>query len=338
MTPPPAALPTRAVAYAPASSANLSVGFDALGAALAPIGGGALGDEVTAVALTAEEARDPRDPLLTAHGPYAHKLPPDPRHNALYACRAAYAEALAARGRAARPARLELHKRLPVGSGLGSSASSVVACLTALNALNGHPLPPRDLLALMGAQEGRLSGGVHYDNIAPSLHGGLRLILEDAEGAEGASVALPAPPWLWVICYPGTTLSTAAARAALPAAYPRADCLAYGRRLAAFVHACHAGDEPLAAAALRDVIAEPYRAPLVQGLEGGLEGVRAAAAHLGALATGISGSGPSVFCVARDLDAAERLRLLLAARCGGRAGSFVEICGLDTRGVTCALL
>ena len=64
---------------------------------------------------------------------------------------------------------------------------------------------------------------------------------------------------------PGTVVSTAAARAILPAQYRRQDCLTYGRRLAAFAHASYSRQEGLAASVLKDVIAEPYRAALIEG-------------------------------------------------------------------------
>lgn len=67
---------------------------------------------------------------------------------------------------------LTLEKNLPVGSGLGSSASSVVAALYALNEYFNHPYDEQALLILMGEFEGKISGSVHYDNVAPSYLGG----------------------------------------------------------------------------------------------------------------------------------------------------------------------
>ena len=69
-------------------------------------------------------------------------------------------------------------KNLPVGSGLGSSACSVVAALEGLNAFHGAPLNEHDMLLLMGEMEGRISGSVHYDNVAPCYLGGMQLVLE----------------------------------------------------------------------------------------------------------------------------------------------------------------
>ena len=49
------------VAYAPASSANLSVGFDVLGAALAPVDGSLLGDRVQVKSCLLYTSPSPRD-------------------------------------------------------------------------------------------------------------------------------------------------------------------------------------------------------------------------------------------------------------------------------------
>ncbi len=53
------------------------------------------------------------------------------------------------------------------GSGLGSSACSVVAALMALNEFAEKPFDDTQLLGMMGELEGRISGSVHYDNVAP---------------------------------------------------------------------------------------------------------------------------------------------------------------------------
>ena len=63
------------------------------------------------------------------------------------------------------------------------------------------------------------------------------------------------------------------------------------------MHASYSRQEGLAASVLKDVIAEPYRAALIEGFNE----VRAQGAQNGALATGISGSGPTVFVVMKDL-------------------------------------
>ncbi|MDT8321861.1 MAG: hypothetical protein RQ826_15170, partial [Xanthomonadales bacterium] len=108
--------------FAPASIGNLSVGFDALGLALAPIDGSLLGDLVQLSPL-AEEG----DWRLDLNGPFARELPADPEDNIVIACCRVYQAAAAERGVEIQPLKVLLSKRLPIGSGLGSSASSIVA-------------------------------------------------------------------------------------------------------------------------------------------------------------------------------------------------------------------
>ena len=156
----------RITAFAPASIGNVGVGFDVLGAAVEPLDGELFGDRVTI------------EPSASASfecaGPYAHRLPADPSDNLVVKAQRFFEAAL---GRALPPARIVLEKRMPLNSGLGSSASSGVAALVALNAFAGEPFDRARLLELAGRLEGEASGSVHLDNAAPILLGGLQLCL-----------------------------------------------------------------------------------------------------------------------------------------------------------------
>lgn len=104
---------------------------------------------------------------------------------------------------------MTLEKNMPIGSGLGSSACSVVAALMAMNEHCGKPLNDTRLLALMGELEGRISGSIHYDNVAPCFLGGMQLMIE-----ENDIISQQVPwfdEWLWVLAYPGIKVSTAEA-------------------------------------------------------------------------------------------------------------------------------
>lgn len=307
-------------AYAPVSIGNFIVGFDVLGAALAALDGELFGDIVHLEPAPAVS--------VAVTGPYASVLPPNPADNIVAAAIALYGEALAATGRRFRgDFRLVLEKRLPVGSGLGSSAASIVAALAALNAWHEDALDAPALLGLAGRLEGRISGGVHYDNVAPSLLGGLQLVLPGE--ARCQELALPAH-WRIAVHYPGIEVSTRAARAILPDRYARRDMVSFGQHLAAFVAASCRGDEAGMLAALRDELIVPHRAALVPGYA---EAERAAR-EAGALAFGLSGSGPTVFALA----APERLPAVAAAMAGAfpqNAQAFTRACALDRAGARC---
>jgi len=67
---------------------------------------------------------------------------------------------------------------MPIGSGLGSSACSIVATMVAINEFFGNPINNTKLLKFMGKLEGEISGSIHYDNVAPSYLGGLQFIIK----------------------------------------------------------------------------------------------------------------------------------------------------------------
>ncbi|MCG9695970.1 homoserine kinase [Shewanella sp. Isolate11] len=301
--------------YAPASMGNVGVGFDLLGAALAPIDGSLLGDRVSIEAA-------PSGIHLSLAGAWANKLPTDPQQNIVYQCAQFF---LAELGRDDGVA-MTLEKNLPVGSGLGSSASSVVAALYALNEHFDRPYDEQALLRLMGEFEGKISGSVHYDNVAPCYLGGMQLMLDTPVSVcEGLPVFTS---WYWVVAYPGISLSTAKMRALLPDVYDKSVAIDFGRYLSAFVHASYKQDSELAIAVLKDVLAEPYRASEIPGYEQARSGL----AELGMLTTGISGSGPTLFSVTDSLATAEAAQAWLDKNYVEAGIGFSHICQIDTQG------
>ncbi|MGO2507683.1 MAG: homoserine kinase [Vibrio hibernica] len=307
------------VVYAPASIGNVSVGFDVLGAAVSPIDGTLLGDRVQVT------SSDVPFELKTA-GRFVSKLPTNPKENIVYDCWRVFARELDKKGIELLPLEMTLEKNMPIGSGLGSSACSIVAALDALNRFHGEPLSEMDLLALMGEMEGQISGGVHYDNVAPCYLGGLQLMLEEL-----GIISQEVPcfdEWYWVMAYPGIKVSTAEARSILPSQYRRQDIIAHGRHLGGFIHACHSGQPELAAKLIKDVIAEPYREKLLPGFAQ----ARQYAMSAGALACGISGSGPTIFTICSKKDVAERVTNWLEENYLQNEEGFVHICRLDKDG------
>ncbi|OTA21430.1 homoserine kinase [Xenorhabdus beddingii] len=300
--------------YAPASIGNVGVGFDVLGAAVSPVDGSLLGDCVS----ISEAASF----SLNNKGRFVGKLPTDPKHNIVYQCWQLFCQRLGKE----LPVAMTLEKNMPIGSGLGSSACSVVASLVALNEYEGRPFSRNQLLDMMGELEGRISGSVHYDNVAPCYLGGLQLIL-----SQEGPLCQPVPvfdDWLWVMAYPGIKVSTSEARAILPAEYPRKDLIDHGRYFAGFIHACHTRQSGLAVKLMQDVVAEPYRTQLLPGFAN----AREAALKLGALACSISGSGPTLFAICNEMAVAEDVAQWLQQHYVQNDEGFVHICRLDLAG------
>ncbi|GAC15638.1 homoserine kinase [Aliiglaciecola lipolytica] len=305
-------------AYAPASIGNVSLGFDLLGAALSPIDGTQLGDQVD---ISPAETFS-----LKVEGRFAKKLPSDPKSNIVFRCYTLFTEKLLARGLPSAEVAMVLHKNLPIGSGLGSSASSIVAALHGLNQYFDAPFDENELLLMMGELEGQISGSIHYDNVAPCFVGGLTLMNNQSE-----QIALSLPvfeDWYWVVCYSGISVSTAEARNILPKQVAMADAITFGQQLAVFVDACYRKDETLAAAVMNDVLAEPYRKSLLPNFDQSREFV----VNNGGLAFGISGSGPTVFAVCNNLEQAQGIKNWLSENYIQNDTGFSHICQIDTQG------
>ena len=307
------------VVYAPASIGNVSVGFDVLGAAVSPIDGTLLGDRVKVAAGQTSFS-------LQCVGAFVDKLPQQAEENIVYRCWQVFARELDKKGIALLPVDVTLEKNMPIGSGLGSSACSIVAALDALNRFHDQPLNETELLALMGEMEGEISGSLHYDNVAPCFLGGLQFMVEEL-----GIISQKVPcfdDWYWVMAYPGIKVPTAEARAILPSQYRRQDVITHGRHLGGFIHACHSNQPLLAAKMIKDVVAEPYREKLLPGFAQ----ARQYALGAGAIASGISGSGPTMFSVCTDLEVAKRLARWLEEHYVQNDEGFVHVCRLDSLG------
>lgn len=305
--------------FAPASIGNLSVGFDALGLALQAMDGGLLGDVVELHTGMQD------DWTLSVTGPFADALPADPEQNIVMVSCRRFERVVQAMGKEIETLNITLEKRLPVSSGLGSSASSIVATLVALNLFFGRPLNRPELLRLMAEMEGNISGDVHLDNIAPCLLGGLRLCMPDGRH----QYALPWPGgWRVLVAWPGTQMETRMARELLPEKLRRTTAVAHGAQFARFVHELYSGAPRDAAECMVDMIAEPWRRDLIPGFTE----ARIALIGMGALAVGISGSGPTIFAIVDDTRIAEKGQQWLEANFLQHPSGFVRSCRADLAG------
>lgn len=301
--------------YAPASIANVGVGFDILGAAIIPINGTLLGDYVTVKLSKKFE--------LINTGIFSNKLPVNQEQNIVWKCWFKFCKKV----KKNIPVSIILEKNMPIGSGLGSSACSIVAALVAINQICNNPLNSKELLFLMGEIEGEISGSVHYDNVAPSYLGGLQLILEDSKII---SQKLPNfKNWFWIIAWPGVKVSTAEARKILPKKYKKDICIKNSRFLASFIHASYTEQSLLAARCMQDFIAEPYRSKLLPNFLKAKEKIK----KIGGISCGISGSGPTIFAISDEIKTAEKISLWLEKNYLQNETGFVHICHIDLKGV-----
>lgn len=253
---------------APASTANLGPGFDAIGLALD------LWNEITI-----DTAGEPG--AIINEGSEAALL--DGREN--LTLRAMHTLADEA-GCDLPPFALCARTEIPVARGLGSSAAALVAGLVAANRLLDLELSDDDLYAVAWRIEG------HGDNVGAALFGGAVLAVPNLRRAvhlwpgEGFGVTA-------VVFIPHATGATWAARAALPATVPHADATFNVLAAAGLAMGLKLGDRALIGASMHDRLHEPYRARLYPHLDP----MRAAAREAGALGAALSGAGPTVIAL-----------------------------------------
>ena len=273
--------------FAPASVANVAVGFDILGFALYQPG-----DEIIA-----RRTEEPGVRIRQITGTGKKKLPLEAELNT-----AGYAalQLLKAQGIEDWGVELEVHKKMPFGSGLGSSAASAAGAVVAVNALLPQPLDRLSLLPYAVLGEQIADGAYHADNVAPSLLGGMILVRSN----ETLDVhRLPVPPNFYAaVVYPEVEILTKDARQVLQPTVSLAATIAQTGNLAGFITGLFTNDLELIGRSLTDHVVEPQRARLIPHFYE----VKGAALEQGALGCSISGAGPSIFALTAELQQAQR--------------------------------
>lgn len=275
--------------FAPATVANMICGFDILGFAL-----GEPGDEVIM-----KRSSKPGVVITEITGDDG-RLPLDPEKNTVSACVQFLLQNLGLQHEVG--VEIKLHKHMPIGSGLGSSAASTVAGLFAINALLGSPLSREELLPYCVEGERLACGTGHADNVAPALFGGITLI-RSTEPLD--VISLPTPKELFAaVVFPQVDVPTRDARQLIKEKVLLKDAVTQWGNIAGLVAGLFKEDYALIARSMHDVLIEPTRAILIpQFYE-----MKQIALEEGALSFGISGSGPSVVAVTRDRTIAENIK------------------------------
>jgi len=259
-------LKTKVALRIPATTANCGPGFDTFGIACT------LYNDITCDRLPDNE---PSRVEITGEG--AGRLPTDRENIALQA----FERLCAAANQPVPSVRMHWHNRIPLSSGLGSSATAIVGGLAAANALLGSPFSKQELLQQATEIEG------HPDNVAPAIFGGITVSIAGEQGAR--TIQLPCPPELrLVVAMPELELPTHLSRQVLPSSVPLADAIFNVSRAAFWTAAFCAGDMAALGEALDDRLHQPYRQPLIPGMAAVLQ----AAKEAGAIGATLSGAGP----------------------------------------------
>jgi homoserine kinase len=272
--------------FAPATVANVTCGFDILGFAVHEPGDEVIlklsnSDQINIKEITGDQG----------------VLPREVEKNTVSVAIQAFMEHLGEKI----GVDIYLEKKMPLGSGLGSSAASAVAGVYAMNALLDQPLTPLELLPFAMQGEVMACGEAHADNVAPALLGGFVLIRSynplDV-------VQIDSPKDLYAsIAHPQIEIATKDARSILKKSLLLKDAIKQWGNVAGLITGLIKEDYQLIGRSMEDVIVEPVRSMLIPGFDQ----VKQAAIDSGALGCGISGSGPSIFALSKSLDEAEKV-------------------------------
>jgi homoserine kinase len=299
-------MPDTVTAFAPATVANVGIGFDILGHTVQ-----AIGDRVTA-----RRTDRPGVTISTITG-VVTRLPMEAEKNTAGRAVMTLWETQNGQG----GVELSIEKGIPLASGLGGSAASAVAAVVAANALLPAPVDKMTLLKCAMRGEQVASGSVHVDNIAPSLYGGLVLTV----GVDNPRVKqVPVPGGIrCVLVHPHLELETRTARGVLSKNVTLSDFVWQSANLAGFISGCYSGDLDLIRDSFEDVVIEPQRQALIPGFHT----VRSAAMSHGALGCSISGAGPTVFawCEAQRAEAIRAAMVAAFSKNSLHADSWVTV-------------
>ncbi len=271
--------------FAPATVANVTCGFDILGFAVDQPG-----DEIT---LTKTNRKEVRIVNIMGDG---GALPYETEKNTSGVVVKKFLEEV----KSNQGIDIKLNKKMPLGSGLGSSAASSVAAVFAVNELLGKPMSLESLLPISMEGERIACGSAHADNVAPGLFGGFVLI-RSYDPLD--TIKLPTPDGMFAtIVHPQIEVKTKDAREILRKEILLRDSVRQSGNVAGLVAGLAMSDFDLISRSLHDYIVEPIRSILIPGFDD----VKKAALDAGVLGAGISGSGPSIFALSHDEEIARR--------------------------------
>lgn len=270
--------------FSPATIANLSCGFDVMGLCLDGVG-----DEMTirkssqkGIRITKIEGAD---------------LPMQTEKNVAGVAGLALLEKL----NVDFGFEIEIYKKIKAGSGIGSSSASAAGAVYGMNELAGRPYTRKELVEFAMQGEVLASGSAHADNVAPALCGGFTIV-RSAHPLDIIKIDSPSELYATVI-HPQIELKTSEMRAVLQPMIPLKSAITQWGNVGGLVAGLYTSDYDLIGRSLQDVIVEPLRGPFIPNFTQ----VKQAALDCGALGSGISGSGPSIFALSRGIDTAQKV-------------------------------
>ena len=270
--------------FSPATVANVGPGFDILGFAL-----NNPGDEILV------EKIEGRHHVILKSTP--EEIPLEPEKNVATIA----VDAMLKDMGSDQKFRFTFLKKIPPGSGIGSSAASSAGAVYGANLLLGNPYRIKELIPFAMKGEEVASGSEHADNVAPALLGGFVLV---RSYNPLDIINLPTPEHIYcTIVHPAISIATQDSRKILKTTVPLKTAIIQCGNVAGLVTGLITGNFRLIRDSMHDVIAEPIRAFLIPEYEKVKKAVLAA----GALGCSISGSGPSIFALSDTPETAQAI-------------------------------
>lgn len=276
--------------FCPATIANLSCGFDVLGLCLDNVG-----DEMVIRKSAQKGIRITK--IIGAD------LPLETENNVSGVAGLALLETV----NADFGFEIEIYKNIKAGSGIGSSAASSAGAVFGINALLGYPYSTKDLVQFAMQGEKLACGNAHADNVAPALLGGFTLV-RSYSPLDIIKIESPSELYATVV-HPQIELKTSDARSVLKQTVSLKSAIMQWGNVGGLIAGLYTQDYDLIGRSLHDEIVEPLRSVLIPGFDL----IKQAALENGALGSGISGSGPSIFALSKGKETAEKIAKAMSA-------------------------
>ena len=196
---------------------------------------------------------------------------------------------------------IEIYKNIKAGSGIGSSAASSAGAVFGINELLGRPFTRKELVLFAMQGEKLASGNAHADNVAPALLGGFTLV-RSSNPLDIIKIESPSELYA-TVAHPQIELKTSDARSVLKQNISLKSAITQWGNVGGLIAGLYTKDYELIGRSLHDVIIEPLRSVLIPGFDL----IKQTALENGALGSGISGSGPSIFALSKGKETAEKI-------------------------------
>lgn len=276
--------------FCPATIANLSCGFDVLGLCLATAGDEMIirKSNIKGIRITKIEGAD---------------LPLETENNVAGVAALAMLEEVDTEF----GFEIEIYKNIKAGSGIGSSAASSAGAVFGINELLGRPFTRKELVKFAMQGEKLASGNAHADNVAPCLLGGFTLV-RCSNPLDIIKIDSPEELYATVV-HPQIELKTSDARSVLKQTVSLKSAITQWGNVGGLIAGLYTKDYELIGRSLHDEIIEPVRSMLIPGFDL----IKKTAYKNGALGSGISGSGPSIFALSKGKETADKIAAAMSA-------------------------